>query len=439
MRGKFRLILENNYNCMLVLFLVLIVALAAAMAATTDYNIHPDEKVHFEAVRYYTKHWLPPAVGHQDTLESYSVYGHSRLNELGFYYFFAGKFAALLAPLTGNLLLNARLFNLLLLIILVICVLRAPGSYKLLGGVFLITPQVWYIFSYVNSDAFALFLSLAITAQLLLRDSMTMRYLNSPSYTREFYRSLPLILMAVFLYFTKSNFYIYFIFILGWGLGLLYLRSDRKQLFFKYLVMVALFLALVGARYGLDYAMFGPEKGDQLKQMQEQTAAEEYKPRLRATGEGHPNLNLRKKGISYRELFSDPYNWHRGIFYTFSGAYGHMDYFGTALYYRLMLLAYLLLTAITCFVLWPCGAEARFLLIITAALGLLTLYLASYHSWTSDFQPQGRYLFPVLAIAAYVFGRYGQELSRSTGFKVTLAAVAALSLYSFVNYGLLQL
>ena len=276
------------FNMAIIVLLLLALVLSFTMAVTSDYDSHPDEKVHFEAVKHYNSNWIPPAVGDPDTLGSYSVYGHSRLNELGFYYFLAGKFAAILTPFTGNLLLSARLFNILLFLILIISCIRAVNHKKLLYCVLLLTPQVWYIFTYVNSDAFALFLTMMITGQLIFDDSLLMRYFNSTANIRTLYQCLPLVLMVLCLYFAKANFYIYFIFLAVWGVWFLYSRKVRKQLIVKCLLMITIFLILVAARHGLDYSLYGPNKNSALEELREIVAVDEYKPSARSIGEGHP-------------------------------------------------------------------------------------------------------------------------------------------------------
>lgn len=421
----------------LLIMLVIALALVVTMAVISEFNSHPDEKVHYEAVKYYSgNNWLPPAVGDPNTLGSYSVYGHSRLNELGFYYFIAGKFAAVLSLVTGSALLSARLFNIFLLLILIVLCIRTPYKQRLLFGVLLLTPQAWYMFSYANSDAFALFLTIVITAQLVLDNSLLKQYLNSPSYSNSFYKSLPIVVLILFLYLAKENFYLYFLFLFLWGAWFLYIRSDRKQLLIKYSIMVFIFLLLVMARHGLDYAMYGPDKGKELQEIQEVIALDEYKPSARSIGEGHPNLNLKKKEVRYLELFTDPYNWHRGTFYSFAGAYGHLEHFGSGKYYKLMFLLYILLALAISVILWKGKGEARFFLFISILLTVLIVYLASYHSWTADFQAQGRYLFPTLGVIAFLFGRYCKELGKQVLFNVLLLAIALMSIYSFIEYGL---
>ncbi|MBS3942649.1 MAG: hypothetical protein KGZ32_00200 [Dethiobacter sp.] len=428
------------FRVILLTALLAAVALAVIMATTSAFDSHPDERVHFEAVEYYSgDNWLPPAIGDPETLDSYSAFGKSRLNLPDFYYLAAGKFTALLTPLTGNILLSARLFNILLLLILVLMALRTPGDQWLIYAVLLLTPQIWYTFSYVNSDAFAIFLTFLISAQLVNDKSRLMQYFNSPTGVHQFYKSLPTILSVTLLYFAKENFRLYFLFLIIWGLWFLYIRSDRRQILVKTMVMIFLFAALVSAKYALDYSIHGPNRGENLREIQELTAEPEFRPSVRDIDAGHPDLNLKRRGVDALALFREPYNWHLGTFFTFAGAYGHMEFFGSANYYRLMLILYIVLTLFLIYRLWPAGWEARYFLIALILLSAYILYLAFYFSWESAFQPQGRYLFPVLGIIAYLFGRFSRVISKSISLYILLSSAALLSVYSFIFYGLIYI
>jgi hypothetical protein len=61
--------------------------------------------------------------------------------------------------------------------------------------------------------------------------------------------------------------------------------------------------------------------------------------------------------------------------------------------------------------------------------------ISAYHSWTGDFQPQGRYLFPILPMAAFLFHQYRESL-RSRAFKLLFMALFAGSVFSFAWTGL---
>ncbi|MFP5239568.1 MAG: hypothetical protein ACLGQW_07055, partial [Acidobacteriota bacterium] len=86
-----------------------------AMSFVSAFNAHPDEKDHVGAGRYYMDYWDPPKVGDERARGAYSNYGVSYLNQLDAVYFFAGKFARVVAPLAGKDYLALRLFNVCLL------------------------------------------------------------------------------------------------------------------------------------------------------------------------------------------------------------------------------------------------------------------------------------------------------------------------------------
>jgi hypothetical protein len=104
------------------------------------------------------------------------------------------------------------------------------------------------------------------------------------------------------------------------------------------------------------------------------------------------------------------YYWVMGVFY------------GT-------LLAFLL--ACICCLSWH---DALFAVAVLG-IGIFTVLLSAYHSWTLDFQPQGRYLFPILPMIAFLFHRYRESL-RSRVFNLLFGCLFACSVYSFVFVGL---
>ena len=72
------------------------------------------------------------------------------------------------------------------------------------------------------------------------------------------------------------------------------------------------------------------------------------------------------------------------------------------------------------------------------AAGLIGVSL--YHSWTLDFQAQGRYLFPIGAMAGLVLARFPGAANRTWPVTGILAGgMLCLSLYSFVWIGLARI
>jgi hypothetical protein len=66
---------------------------------------------------------------------------------------------------------------------------------------------------------------------------------------------------------------------------------------------------------------------------------------------------------------------------------------------------------------------------------MAVILLSAYHSWTADFQPQGRYLFPVLPMLAFILFRYRERLG-SRALHMLFAGLFAASVISFVFTGL---
>src|SRR5262249_16704993 len=159
---------------------------------------------HRAAARYYIDHWLPPKAGDPATLDTYSNYGLSYLNETDFPYLFAGKFAALLAPVVSNDL-AFRLFDVVLLAILPPFCRMGPAAFLIFSPL-LLSPQIWYIFSYFNGDAFALFLAVLIAYQVAAPGSQFNANLDSPGLRRNISGAVVLGLLIGLLALSKKNY-----------------------------------------------------------------------------------------------------------------------------------------------------------------------------------------------------------------------------------------
>ena len=154
-------------------------ALICVMALGSRFNAHPDEYLHFGAANYFVSHWLPPSLDDPSIEPSFSHYGLSYLQNLDAAYFVMGKFMAVLPPWVADRETTARLFNcLLFLAVAGWLVYRLGRSWA--PAILIVTPQAWYIFSYINSDAWALALSLVIIAVLVDEDNVVSRYFSEP-------------------------------------------------------------------------------------------------------------------------------------------------------------------------------------------------------------------------------------------------------------------
>jgi peptidoglycan/LPS O-acetylase OafA/YrhL len=82
-------------------------------------------------------------------------------------------------------------------------------------------------------------------------------------------------------------------------------------------------------------------------------------------------------------------------------------------------------------------ARTQELVVLAGAVitAVLVIGLSVYHSWLSDFQPQGRYLFAIFGLVAIVVAR-NRELLHSTVVSLFLVWSFLMAVNSFVNEGL---
>lgn len=434
-------------------YFIFALALIMALAANSRYGAHPDEHHHFLTVKYYMDHWLPPEIGDPAAEETYSGYGMSYINTLGVSYFLAGKFAALLSPLFDKEITAVRAFNFsLFLILMLIYFYRAKKDHSQLIPLtlLLIAPQVWYVFSYINSDAFALFLSFLLVSELTYRDSPLNHFLRAPGF-RYLIGGILFGLLLGILFISKRNYQMFILFIAFWFVfSMLTLNNkitlkkivprilDNKRLFYKYGFIILIAATVVGLRHSLDTFVNGPDRQAKLIAYQQQIAKKGYKhdPAKKddsffsTCGGFFPNT-YKNRGVKYRELFSE-YRWHEITFASFVGVYGYMSITMSVNYYVTIALLYMgfaVFFAISVL-------KSKKMDHILFALGgliliLLMIFASSLHSWTCDFQPQGRYLFPILGVASLLLYQNRHYLNNViTHSFITVCFI--MSAYSFL-------
>ena len=120
--------------------------------------VHPDERVHMVAAEYYRHHYLPPPIESEQIASTFSIYGKTRLASRELYYPMVGYLSRLLEPLKNALSTDIRLITLWFFVMMTIMAAALPG-FRPIAAPLLISPQVWYLYSYANSDGFALFVA----------------------------------------------------------------------------------------------------------------------------------------------------------------------------------------------------------------------------------------------------------------------------------------
>ncbi|MEE4166536.1 MAG: hypothetical protein V2I35_11105 [Desulfocapsaceae bacterium] len=388
---------------MLAMALVLIMTMAQVSAR----NVHPDEYVHLAATEYYKTNWLPPAIEDGAIEDTYSVYGVSRLNNGEIYYLLAGKAALFFETLNIPKLLSLRLFNVSLFALIVLYSIYSVPA-RAVALPFLISPEVWYVYSYCTSDAFALFICFLAACELVRPASILNRALESESLMRRIVPVLVLSLLLGMLFLLKKNYYpfiVLFYICLFWRIFSSEDEpSSRLSKIFPIIMITVLALGFAGIRMGMDYYVNGHDRQEKILAMQEKTAGDNYKP---STPLSEKPIGLYKKarGIPLKSLIVKD-KWFAKTFNTGFGMYGYFTIAGPQIYYQLarwFALALLIYVFAIVVVRGSTGDHVLAAAVVMLSIALIGVSL--HHSWTMDFQAQGRYLFPILSMFGVLLGR----------------------------------
>lgn len=414
------------------IFMACAVTLVTIMAFNSDENVHPDEHVHVQASRYYQENWLPPLFDDPAIQHTYSPYGASRLNNSEIYYFFAGKFGEILKNLKLEPFLMFRLFNVLLFALLLLYTLRVTGA-RYVALPFLISPQIWYVFSYCNSDGFAMFITFLVGVQVVDPASMFNVFLKQKRNKYTIFRAVVLGILLGCLLLLKMNFYPFIAFLLiviGWQIWEIDSKEERVLVVKRLLIITMIGCALFGLRRGADYYVNGLDKTAKLYAIRVKLAEPIFNPATELPKK-HIHLSMKQKGVPLEYIINTKRFFEKS-FRTAFGAYGYFTAQAAYRYYDIVRwtgVALLLLFLGHIFI-----SSWRQNGIITCSLiffSLLLIWFSLDHAWTRDFQAQGRYLFPIASMIGIVCGRNYKIFSR--GSLISLFVVMfCLSAYSYI-------
>jgi hypothetical protein len=421
------------------LFFAMVFSLIIVMASITVENVHPDEYVHLDAADYYKSNYLPPKVDDPDIRHTYSVYGVSRLNGYEISYFLTGKLSNLLQPFHLPAYLNLRMFNVFLFSLLLLYVLRSSGA-RMMASPLLISPQIWYLFSYCNSDAFGLVVAFIVACQFALPRSMLNTYLLDISPTKKI---LPVILLSslvAFLFLLKKNYLFFVLFIAGYFIWKVLFQIDRplrRQCCKKVVLIICIGLILGGIRMGANYAVNGMDYKVKKTEIQNLIAAPMYNTST-PLEKKHPSLYRKARGDTLKKIVVVD-RWFEKTYRSAFGSYGYFtaipvdSFFNTV---RPVAIALFLLLGGTLVLRGGIAGNLLFLLFLSCSGTLIGASL--YHSWTMDFQAQGRYLIPVVPMFCMLL-YHARPLMHGVLYKILISTMFILSVYSFVFVAILKL
>ena len=413
-----------------------------AMGMISGLDVNPDEwNGHVKAAAYYMQNWLPPAVDDPRIVSSISVFGVSYLWHIDPYYFIAVKATQVLSGIVSDFYLRVRLANAFLFLLLILIFALQIKRSKWLVPFIVISPQVWYVFSYFNNDAFPLFIAMILGLQVVDSESLLNRYITSPTMGHHVRGGILMGILIGLLLSSKLNYRIYIAFLIFAGLwGVLFEASVPQRVLrlkkgiFLFIVALLVYLPL----YGYDQYVNDFKKDEKGLIAMERYAAPQFKP---STMQGnlsssYPGLRLKEKGISLQELLIDSSDWRDLSFKSFFGLYGYMDLVSSEGYYLAVtsvLIGFFLI--VFSYVVFALPVRDFIFILFVLLFSGLVVGQSVYHSWVNDYEPQGRYLFPILPMLMIGLAKL------PTSFRLRVMPVFGLtffllSVWSFLLTGL---
>jgi len=414
-------------------------ALIIVMAAISKENVHPDEYVHLFAGEYYRTNWLPPVVDAPEIHHTYSVYGVSRLNSREIAYLFTGKLANFVSSFKVSELLSVRMFNVFLFGMILLYLLKTPAA-RFMAAPLLISPQFWYIFSYCNSDAFALAITFLVSCQAVLPHSLLNSYLLAEQKKKNPAVFVLLCLLCTLLFLLKKNYLFFIVFLAvyqGWRAFFRVEEGKRKTYCKRLAAIVLVAMSLMGVRIGADYYVNGMDRTERLVQIREKLSTPLYKAST-PLEQQHSFLNRKARGDSLETIVVVD-RWFEKTYRSAFGMFGYFTAVSTDAYYNAVRSAGVaLFVLLSLVVVFRGGIAGNLLYVLFLGCSGVLIGVSLYHSWTADYQTQGRYVFPIIPMACVVLYHLRHRL-RGAVFKLLLTAMFLLSVYSFVFVALSQL
>ena len=143
------------------------------------------------------------------------------------------------------------------------------------------------------------------------------------------------------------------------------------------------------------------KKNEKIYNFVEKNAMHQFKPStiMNAPDDSYPGLNLRSKGVSLHEMFLENSYWRKLSFYSFFGLYAYMNLYADSHYYDVLsMFLFGMILFIYFYAACTINLKDGIVLCLTLMFLLLAIGQSVYISWTADFEPQGRYLFPMIPI-----------------------------------------
>jgi len=383
-----------------IVIILIAITLAVLIAFQTRPDNHPDERFHIDAFRYFEENWWPPEYGSDEIV--YSPYGWSRVYTGEIVYLFYGKLGFLLKyflrtvyPKDASTIIyrtiNIALFALTLLPIFFMKTRTVKPM--VIGLVFVCVPQVIYIYSYANSDAFGVSLSVFLFL-------MAIKLSEKPLETWKWGEIIVTSLITGLIFTSKRSFLLAFplpLALIAWK-SLISILKERPVTFSwigTRLIISALIIFAIAAPLKLIYPKILESSSITRNEMRDEQGKAGFIP----SDPSSSNYLMARKGKTYYHLlFKRP--WLKDSAESLYAAFGYWSVRSPNWTYRVARLIGLLSLFITLFsalAFWnKMHVNLRITLLLSPFLFIANTYASLNNSLYVDYQPQGRYLFPAL-------------------------------------------
>ena len=406
-------------------------------------GLHPDEWDVKSCLDYGMTHLFPPDMRDPEVAITYSGYGYTKLDNATWYFFLAGKVAWVFEKLFYDFAYY-RVPNILLFVFLVGITLKNLRRKNWLLLAMGISAQLWYIFSYTTADAWDYFCAFLVLLQITDRDSLLFRTLDmektGEQKKRFWWNCLVLGTLFGFVFLGKP----YYWSVLGLAFLVLLERlvqagkdKDRcRELFGRYMAILAVFVLCVGFRYSFDLIHYGFDKASVEQEMDILYADYDKNPTTPAE-DFCVTYNMKAQGYDVLEVFRQNPDWFSTSYKSFCGfiedtATGAWYYLAMGLLYVFLYLCLLKETFTGEISAWD-----KFYVLAGSGLMAAALVASVMNSWIIDSQPQGRYLLPALLSAGFMASRLPRA-TKTWYFKAALLLAAGLTAGYFVLVGIPQ-
>ena len=415
---------------------ILTLITSAKIALDTPFNVHPDEFAHADVFCYFARHWWPPDLNSPDVV--YGPQGWNRVYAGEIVYLVYGSIARVIQPVldfitetglqpgwpkpwdSGRYVSRAflplisratgcrsgfevyRLFNVMLYAItlgVLYHVGRKQTWFAVIGLLLMSIPQVTYVYSYANSDAWALSWSLFLFVFALNRRR---------SFIGSWGNLVGLGVLTGLVLLAKKPFWALLLFVyvpLGWSLVTEMRERDDLRLrdIASSLAILLATCLFVIAPMKIVYPLSQGDYGAGVAQMREARAMEGWKP----SNPTRPGYRLASRGVPFREMLTD-LPWLIRSAESFYGLFGYMTLRSPQWVYGCAAIIALLCSLCTIgFVIrYPNKVPGitKVLLILIPPTVALSVLASMHNSWIQWIQAQGRYLFPLLIPLALLMG-----------------------------------